>query len=381
MENKSDRGFPLFRDSFFTQIHFPRSFPAAQMSLGFIQVEHPLYPLIKLGVAFLQFFGDILMYRTLADGKMMRRGAHRCHLLDHIFSEQLAPLLVHCLDHSRILLSLWGLVVTLYERYVRIMIKEAEKFTESARFEGMTSIRAILRGITSGVNNRAIREILFASDRIDKIGKEIAYLKAVQSEYRFTLTETTSAHIDSLAIGTSHGGIVAECTERTFPALSEHLREIKPNGFYVMIEGIEDPYNFGYALRSLYACGVDGIILDKRNWMSAAGVVARSSAGASELFPIYLASPAEACSLFHTLAYKIVCADIRTEHLLEETDIRFPVFLIVGGERRGISRAVLDMADLKVRISYGREFRGSLSAASAATILGYEIFRQNRFPK
>ena len=37
--------------------------------------------------------------------------------------------------------------------------------------------------------------------------------------------------------------------------------KIKENGFYVMIEGIEDPYNFGYALRSLYAAGADGVIL------------------------------------------------------------------------------------------------------------------------
>jgi 23S rRNA (guanosine2251-2'-O)-methyltransferase len=51
--------------------------------------------------------------------------------------------------------------------------------------------------------------------------------------------------------------------------------------------------------------------------------------------------------------------------------------LIVGGEKRGISRALLDRADQVVRIDYGRDFRGSLSAASAATVMAFEVMRQN----
>ena len=61
-----------------------------------------------------------------------------------------------------------------------------------------------------------------------------------------------------------------------------------------------------------------------------------------------------------------------------ETDLTLPVFLVVGGEKRGISRSVLDKADAVVRIDYGRDFPAALSAASAATVLGFEIFRQNK---
>ena len=56
----------------------------------------------------------------------------------------------------------------------------------------------------------------------------------------------------------------------------------------------------------------------------------------------------------------------------------FPALLLVcGGEKRGISRRVLDTVDLRVKIPYGREFRASLSAASAVTMFAYEIMRQN----
>ena len=179
-----------------------------------------------------------------------------------------------------------------------------------------------------------------------------------------------------MTTGNTHGGILAECTPRTIPALTAEA--VKPDGFYVMIEGIEDPYNFGYAIRSLYACGADGIVLSPRNWMSAAGVVCRSSAGASELFPLFECDPVESSAVFRQLGYKVLCAGIRDSVSSFECDMRKPVYLIVGGEKRGISSALLDTADQIVRIDYGREFQGSLSAASAATVLGYEVMRANR---
>lgn len=256
------------------------------------------------------------------------------------------------------------------------MQKEETKYGDSPIFEGMQSIRSVIAGNEAGLNDRKIREILVDRSRIVALKKELGWLRHVGERTGFAIRELDANDVDRLSLGRSHGGILAVCSERTIPKLSPE--KIKENGFYVMIEGIEDPYNFGYALRSLYAAGVDGIVLSERNWMSAAGVVARSSAGASEMFPVFTAGPTAAADVFKEKGYSIVCADLDTPDTLEETEIRFPVFLVVGGERRGISRALLDRADLKVRISYGREFRASLSAASAASILAYEIFRQNR---
>lgn len=260
------------------------------------------------------------------------------------------------------------------------MQKESTKFVDSLSFEGMTSIRAIIEGIDSGVNNRKINYILFDKDKLHKNAKTIGYLKAVSPKYGFELIESNADELDEITLGNSHGGIVASCSDRDIPSLDEKLflEKIRPDGFYAMIQGIEDPYNFGYALRSLYAVGCDGIILGERNWMSAAGVVCRSSAGASELFPIYKCDEIMAAELFKKNNYKIVCADERTDNILGECDLHFPILLIVGGEKRGISRSLLDLADTLVKIPYGREFKASLSAASATTMFAYEIMRQNK---
>ena len=259
--------------------------------------------------------------------------------------------------------------------------KECEKFNNHTLLEGMTSISALIAGIRDGINTRRIEKVYFDESKIKSKAKELGFLRAVSVELGFSIEVTNAETIEGMTIGTTHGGVVAQCTERPLPSLEDAISAgnfLSDQGFFVLLEGIEDPYNFGYALRSLYAAGVDGVILCPRNWMGAAGVVARSSAGASERLPMAVCEPEIAVSLFHRHQYRVVCAGIRDSVGLYEADMSRPLLLVVGGEKRGISRAVLDQADTVVRIDYGREFRGSLSASSAATVLGFEVLRQNQ---
>ena len=256
------------------------------------------------------------------------------------------------------------------------MIKESSRFASSTIFEGMTSIRALIDNLKENKSNaRKITKILYDETKSAKKSKEIGYLKKMADLFDFSVESTTEEEISHLSIGASHGGIIAICGEREYPTLDSN--SLKENGFYVMIEGIEDPYNFGYAMRSIYASGVDGFILSKRNWLSASGVVCRSSAGASEKADIYIADD-NFIEIFKSKNYKIVCADIKNSISVYDANLKKPIFLIVGGEKRGISSSVLSQADQIVRIDYGRKFDAALSAASASTILAFEIFKQNK---
>lgn len=250
------------------------------------------------------------------------------------------------------------------------MIKEESRQITSVIFEGMTSVSAVIKG-----GKRNICKVLFDESKIKSKAKELGFLKRKSAELGFDIEYTTADVIDSISIGNTHGGILAFCTEYEVPSLT--AESIAENGFYVMIEGIEDPYNFGYALRTIYAAGADGVILSKRNWMSAAGVVCRSSAGASEMLPMFSAESVEAANTFKVSGYKVACAGIRDSVSAFEADLKKPLLLIVGGEKRGISASLLSTANQIVRLDYGREFSGSLSAASAASILAYEVLRQN----
>ena len=256
------------------------------------------------------------------------------------------------------------------------MIKEENRFRESYVLEGMTSISALLAAREAGINDRPIFEIRYDAAKKAKKSRELGFLDAKCKSLGIPLTATAAEEIDALAVGNTHGGILALCGARTL--LTPSPDTLPKDGFLCLLEGIEDPYNFGYALRSLYAAGCEGILLGERNWLTAAGVVARASAGASEAFPVFAGDPLTALTELKKTGYRIVAAGIRDAVSMYEADLKKPLVLVVGGEKRGVSREVMALCDQTVRIDYGREFRGSLSAASAATVLGFEVLHQNK---
>ena len=257
------------------------------------------------------------------------------------------------------------------------MLKEVNKFENSNIFEGMTSISALINSIKSDKNNRKIIKILFDKEKLKSKKGEFKYLSANAYLLGYDLEICDYDTISELTIGNTHGGIIAICGDRTIQNLSPD--KIKKDGVYYMLEGVEDPYNFGNAIRSLYAAGADGLILGKRNWMGAAGVVARSSAGCSELIDMFCVDEStDAVNIFRQLDYKIICAGIRDSVDIFDAELKKPLFVIIGGEKRGISSALLDMSDEIVRIGYSNEFRGSLSTSAAAAVFGFEICRKNR---
>lgn len=262
------------------------------------------------------------------------------------------------------------------ENGMKQFAKETDKFADSNIFEGIVSFRSVIWAKEQGISDRKIEKVYYDEEKIRRKVKEYSYIKAMSYKYGFDIENTTAENINKMTVGNSHGGLVALCSDRTFADIKEI--EIKENGFYVMLDGIEDPYNFGYALRSLYASGVDGIILTQRNWMGAAGVVCRASAGASEQLEMYTSDGCDFIENFKRAGYKIVCSDMENSVSVYDSDLKKPIFLIVGGEKRGISRQILDMADSVVHIDYGRKFNSALSAASAASVISFEIFRQNR---
>ena len=256
------------------------------------------------------------------------------------------------------------------------MQKETEKFNATDVLEGMPSISAAINAIILKKSDRKILSIYVDKTKKESKKKEISFLLRKSNELNFPLEFVTADMISEFTTGTSHGGIIAFCTARTLPRLDKE--KINSNGVYFMLDGVEDPYNFGYSVRSIYAAGADGIILPERNWMGVSGVVARSSAGASELIDTFVSDENEAIEVFKALGYTVVCAGIRNSESIFDVDLKKPLLVILGGEKRGISRDVLDKADKIVRIDYGRAFNGSLSTAASVAVFAFEIFRANK---
>ena len=115
------------------------------------------------------------------------------------------------------------------------MQKEETKFQSSTIFEGMTSIRSVIRAIDENISTRRIDKIYYDAQKISKIAKEIGYFKAVSAKYGFQLIESCAEELSEMTTGNTHGGIIAACREREIP----NLLDEKPQGnFFVMLQGI-----------------------------------------------------------------------------------------------------------------------------------------------
>ncbi len=239
---------------------------------------------------------------------------------------------------------------------------------EQAVLEGSISVEAALKA-----GSRTIEKLLIASGVIDR---DVARLAREAGRMGVMVERVPAEQIDALAQGKSHGGVIALASPRQFVPLDALVAEIT-RPFIVMLDGVEDPFNFGQAVRAFYAAGADGLVLRPRNWMSAAGVVARASAGASELMPTAIAETTQAAAnFFRSKGLRVAVATKDRAESIYEADLCGAIFLVVGGEKRGVTRSFEDAADLRLSIPYGRRYPHSLGTTAAAAVLAFEIMRQ-----
>ncbi len=245
---------------------------------------------------------------------------------------------------------------------------------ETTHLEGHIAITAALEAAS-----RPVETILIDRAARDREG-HLARLERLARERKIPVQRVAREVIDARASGDTHGGVIALAGPRRFVPLEGVL----PGGgtgrapFVVMLDGVEDPYNFGQAIRACYAAGADGLIVRPRNWMSAAAVVARASAGASERIPTAVAETAEDAADFCRGRGLRVATTGQTRGAVSlfAADLTGPLFVLIGGEKRGVTRSFLERADLVLTIPYVRVYGQSLGTTAAAAILAFEVMRQ-----
>ena len=241
-------------------------------------------------------------------------------------------------------------------------------------FEGWISIRSALLA-----KSRDIKEIKIQRDKLNKRNQSLLN-RAKKAGVKISYVD--SKEISKLAKGKTHGGIIAIVTKRKLVAIEDIGLGSSPS-FIAMLDGIEDPFNLGQAIRSLYAAGVHAIVLRKRNWDFAESIIAKSSAGASEFVAMAMVNSAlEAAEIFKKRAFNIAYTGIEKESIsVYEANFKQPLFILIGGEKRGINKNLKDVADMIIRIPYGRNFGQALDASSSTAIIAFEVLRQRRFQK
>lgn len=245
---------------------------------------------------------------------------------------------------------------------------------EESWVEGIISATAVLQAHSRPMYSLHVRQRPSA-----KFDPALQKLLQAASQQNISVEWVDDAFLAQHSQGKSHGGVLARVGPRHFSSLPA-LIEGKQAPFIVMLDGIEDPFNFGQAIRALYAAGADGLVVRPRNWLTAVSTVARSSAGTSERLPTAVADSAEeAAAFYRQQGLAVACTSREKATSLYQADLTQPLFLLLGGEKRGITRSFLQQTDLRLAIPYGREaFSASLGTVAATAVVAFELLRQRR---
>ena len=232
--------------------------------------------------------------------------------------------------------------------------------------EGNVSVKAALLGQQRDV-------IRIYADK-DKHDRDLAWILHRAEERNVEIKLTDREEIDAMASGHTHGGLIAEVTPAHWQTLDDCKSELP---FYALAEGVEDPYNLGYIMRTLYTAGCTGLLLRNRNWENAEPTIIKASAGASEYLNVVMCDDL-ASSVKELKKQGIVCyAGMRKDAIVyTKADMTKPLLLAIGGEMRGLSSSVVKEMDQNIYIPYANDFRNALNASAAAAVMAFEVQRQ-----
>lgn len=232
--------------------------------------------------------------------------------------------------------------------------------------EGAISVKAAIEGRNRRIEWIAIEE--------GKESNDIRYIERIAQRSRLKLKRVSAEELSTHTSGKTHGGLIASVSARRY----QTLQELAQGDWVVLVEGVEDPFNLGQMIRTAYAAGASGILLNHRQLEHVEPVLLKSSAGAYDRCPIVLSETlSEDLKRMQAQGFKLVMG-MRQDSSVDYRLFSYPdkLILAIGGEMRGLSRGVKDAADASVIISYPNQTKVALSAVSACAVLCFEVASQ-----
>ena len=182
------------------------------------------------------------------------------------------------------------------------------------------------------------------------------------------------AVLDKASTEGRHQGYVADVTDFDYCDVDDILANAA-QPFVVVLDGINDPHNFGSIIRAAECAGVDGIIIGRNRQVAVTDTVARCSAGAVSHVKIARVTNVNAAiKQLQEHGVWVYALDMDGQEITT-TNLTGSVAIVVGSEGDGISAYTKKCCDGVVSLKLNGKVN-SLNASVACGIALYEIVRQ-----
>ena len=181
------------------------------------------------------------------------------------------------------------------------------------------------------------------------------------------------------AVRGAHQGVVAYVSQIELVGLEEMVEKAfgkTSNPLLVILDGVSDVRNLGAVSRTLECVGGNGIIVPAKGGAAINAEAVKASAGAlTRIDACRVPNLRYAAYYLKQAGFRIVAASEKVDKLIYDADLKGPVAIVMGSEGKGISSAMLELADEKVAIPMSGNI-GSLNVSIAAAVVMYEAVRQ-----
>ena len=186
--------------------------------------------------------------------------------------------------------------------------------------------------------------------------------------------------LDRLAGHSHHQGVLLRLEPFNYTDLSTLLAAWQKSGrsaFFLLLDGITDPHNFGAILRSAEVVGCLGVIVAKDRSCSVTPVVEKTAAGALSYLPLCQVTNLSR-AIEELKQAGIWCYGLAGEEGAENlftANLTGNLALVVGSEGKGLRENVRNHCDGLLAIPMQGQVN-SLNASVAAAVALFEVVRQ-----
>jgi TrmH family RNA methyltransferase len=223
-------------------------------------------------------------------------------------------------------------------------------------------VRAVTEALDAGVAVRfaVTSPRLGLTDEGGALARRLAALEVVQVD---------DGELSRLSDTEHHQGVLLVCDE---PAAS--LDRIEPAGWYLVLDGVQDPGNAGTLVRAAVAFGLDAVICLEGTVDLWSPKTVRSSAGMIFRLPVVRVPAADAIQRLVAVRVPMLVADARGQDVGgRRLDHGFA--LVVGNEGAGVRTEVARSAAATVAVRMQGPAE-SLNVAMAGAILLHQLTRE-----
>ena len=217
---------------------------------------------------------------------------------------------------------------------------------------------------------------LHLADRLDE--HELAEASQLARERAVTPHIAPDERLTQLCHSREHQGFLAKMSAFPYGRVEDVLSSAKPQPLFGILDGLQDPHNFGAVIRSAYVLGVDALFVPSREQVEVTALVARSSAGAVN--HLHIAQADDLLCLaeqLHSAGVRLIGTSQRALQCAFACNLTTAIAIVIGNESTGIRPELLAACDEQVTIPQFGALE-SLNAAVSAGILFYEAQRQRQ---